>query len=169
MNTATVIRCARAEDAERLVQLHFDAVHVGAKDDYPPQVLDAWSPKPNRDRYAWMRREIESGQNQVRVMEARDGNLAGFCMFSPATGFIQAVYVAPDYFGMAVGRSLLRNAEASILEAGTREASLNASSNALGFYRSEGYVWLRSSTQGLADGSRMDCHEMAKALFNSSN
>lgn len=118
-------------------------------------------------RYAWMRRKTESGKNQVLVMGTADGTLLGFCMFSPATGLIQAVYVAPNHFGKGVGRRLLRSAEASILEAGTSEATLKASSNSLGFYRSEGYVLLPPSTQNLADGSRMNCHAMSRALLNS--
>ncbi len=158
------IRSARAEDAEQLVRLHYDAVHFGAKDDYAPSVLDSWSPMPDADRYSWMRREIDGGHNIVLVMETAEGTLVGFCIFSPVKGFIHAVYVAPDRFGRGVGRSLLRSAEGSIREAGTGEARLNASRNALGFYRSEGYVLVRSTTQSLADGSQMDCYAMCKVL-----
>ncbi len=166
MKTAeTEIRRARAEDAEDLVQLHYDAVHSGAKDDYLPSVLDSWSPKPDQDRYSWMRQQIDRGNNHVLAMEAANGALVGFCIFSTSKGFIQAIYVAPDRFGEGLGRRLLRSAEGSIREAGTREVRLNASSNALGFYRSEGYILLGSTTQSLADGSEMDCHAMCKTLF----
>lgn len=161
---ATSIRSARAEDAEQLVQLHYDAVHAGARDDYASTVLDSWSPEPDQERYSWMRREIDHGHNQVLVMETADGTLVGFCMFSPEKGFIQAVYVAPDWFGRGIGRQLLRSAEGAIRESGTGLARLNASGNALGFYRSEGYVLAGPTTQSLSDGSRMDCYEMSKDL-----
>lgn len=159
-----ILRRARVDDAERLVQLHYDAVHAGAKGDYPSQVLDAWSPPPDESRYAWMRSQIEAPHHTVVVAETKDAAVIGFCIYTASVGFIHAVYVAPAWAGKGVGRLLLRSAEAGIAGHGTIQVQLNASRNALPFYLGEGYEVVVATTQALADGSWMECHEMRKNL-----
>lgn len=158
------VRRARVEDAEALVQLHYDAVHVGARSDYAPQVLDSWSPPPDERRYAWMRSQIEASRHHVLLAEATNAAVIGFCMYAPAEGLIQAVYVASGWARMGVGRALMRLAEEGIAERGTAQARLNASRNALQFYLAEGYEVVAATTQPLADGTWMECHEMRKNL-----
>jgi putative acetyltransferase len=158
------VRRARVEDAEALVDLHYEAVHAGAKDDYATEVLDSWSPPPDEHRYAWMRSQIGASRHDILVAEANNALVIGFCMYAPAEGFIRAVYVASGWARMGVGRVLLRRAEAGIAERGTAQARLNASRNALQFYLAEGYEVIAATTQALADGSRMECDEMRKNL-----
>ena len=156
------VRAARVEDAEALVRLHFDAVHEGAANAYPAEVLDAWSPPPDERRFAWMRGQIAAGQNRVLVAEAPDGSVSGFCIFGIPEGLIRAIYVVPAAAGRGIGRRLLQSAEREIAAGGASRARLNASKNALSFYRSAGYLAVCAATQELADGTRMDCIEMVK-------
>ena len=162
--TDICVRHAATEDAERLVWLHYDAVHAMAREDYPQGILDSWSPRPDERRYAWMRTQIESDNSQILVAESVDGATGGFCMFSPSEGFVHAIYVAPGLARKGIGRELLSRAESVIAENGVAQAKLNASKNALPFYESEGYEVIERSTQGLADGSEMECFKMHKVL-----
>ena len=161
---AVQIRNAQTNDAEQLVRLHYDAVHVNAKGDYPVEILNSWSPEPGEQRFSWMRMQIGSGKNSVLVAEASDGTVGGFCIFSRTDGVIHALYVSPNKSRNGIGRQLLRNAEALMEERGISQVKLKASKNALGFYISEKYVVFRSTTQELADGTKMDCFEMLKDL-----
>lgn len=158
------IRRALAEDAKQLVALHYDAIHEGAQDEYAPNVLDSWSPRPDERRVSWMRERINAAGNEVLVAEAQSGSVIGFCMFAAEDGFVHAVYVAPAAFGRGIGRDLLRRAEDAIARTGVSQAKLNASKNALEFYLSAGYAVARPTTQSLSDGTRMDCYEMHKDL-----
>lgn len=158
------IRRARPDDAERIVRLHYDAVHENASKDYPPAVLDSWSPHPDENRFSWMRSQILEGHNSVLVAELPGGAIGGFCVFSPSEGFIYAVYVAPQRARSGIGRRLLRFAEASLTKQEVGQARLKASKNAVGFYTTEGYTLIEPTTQDLADGSEMECLEMRKDL-----
>ena len=158
------IRRARPDDAEHPVRLHFDAVHENASEDYPPAVLDSWSPQPDADRYAWMRSQILEESDEVLVAELPAGATGGFCMFSPSEGFIHAIYVAPERARSGIGRRLLKFAEASLTDRGVDEAKLKASKNAVGFYASQGYEVIEPATQDLADGSELECLQMRKRL-----
>jgi ribosomal protein S18 acetylase RimI-like enzyme/limonene-1,2-epoxide hydrolase len=142
---------------------------LGSADDYPQQVLDAWSPQPDEHRYTWMRGQIESSTHAVIVAEEQSGVISGFCMFSNADGAINALYVLPERTGNGIGRLLLKRAEGVIAESGFTQINVNSSNNALGFYESVGYDVVGMTTQQLADGTRMDCHAMVKKLTNASS
>jgi len=159
-----LIRDACLADAERVVMLHHAAVHAGAQREYSRKVLDAWSPPPDERRFAWMRGQIAAGKNRVLVAELPDGSVAGFCIFGAPDGFVHAVYVAPDSAGGGIGRQLLLAAEREISAASVSEARLNASLNAVAFYRAAGYAVVRPAQQVLGDGAQMDCMEMLKEL-----
>jgi ribosomal protein S18 acetylase RimI-like enzyme len=163
MSASTIhVRDARNEDAERLVLLHYAAVHESAKHDYPQNVLDAWSPPPEDARFAWMRGRIDSADSHVLVAQEQNGSINGFCMFSAANGVIHALYVSPERSGNGIGRQLLQRVEALVATHGNGQISLNASKNAVRFYRSQGYTVIRPATQKLANGEAMDCYEMLK-------
>ena len=57
----------------------------------------------------------------------------GVC--SPEIGLINACYVAPEMTRRGVGRTLMNALEALLLGASAREARLNATLNAVAFYR----------------------------------
>ena len=158
------VRKGKAEDAEDLVRLHYDAVHENAKGDYSSDILNSWSPQPNEHRYSWMRSQIEAGDNEVLVAHEASGAISGFCMFSSSEGFVYAVYVAPTRARRGVGRRLLKCAEISMAQRGVSQAKLKASRNALDFYVSEGYDVVEATSQSLFDGSRMECYAMRKDL-----
>jgi GNAT superfamily N-acetyltransferase len=161
-----VIRPPQSKDAEAIVHIHFAAVHHISSEFYPPALLEAWSPTPNASRYEWMRGMIGSPANAVLVAEI-ELTLSGFAIYTPETGFIRALYVAPEFSGRGVGKTLLSFIEKQLAQAGVHTATLNASLNAVEFYRRAGFNALQPTTQTLSNGMELECVEMQKLLLES--
>lgn len=157
------IRPAQAGDAERLIHIHFAAVHGIAEQFYPSAVLTAWSPTPSASRYEWMRMVIDSATNNVLVAEMEQ-IIGGFAIYVPSSGFIQALYVDPQFTGRGLGKALLVVIENQLAQAGVSAARLNASHNAAKFYRRAGFQVLAPTTQTLSDGTPLECVAMQKLL-----
>ena len=163
MNQTFLIRDARPGDAEKLIHVHFNAVHAIVEEFYPKEVLDAWSPAPAAGRYAWMREMIRNRSNLILVGEVA-GESASFCMASRDTGFIKALYVDPRFSRQRLGKQLLLSAENQLAGLGVSRLVLNASMNAVGFYRAMGYRVGEEGSQTLSDGSEMKCCTMHKTF-----
>lgn len=162
------IRKAQACDAEKLIHVHFDAVHGISEDVYSRALLFSWSPTPCPSRYEWMRDLINSSSHLALVA----GSAFEACAFSICSlndGFIRALYVDPKFTGQSMGKHLLVYSETRLMQAGFSIFKLNASNNSLDFYRSMGYCVNAQTRQSLEDGAELNCHEMQKvaaSLFN---
>ena len=158
-----IIAQAQKSDAERMIHLHFDAVHQGAKNFYTQALLDSWSPIPSPRRYEWMRDTIMSQSHLVLVAEIKR-EICGFAICSLSDGFIQALYVDPQFSGRGIGKSLLSSTESHLIRTGIPAATLKSSNNAVNFYKSAGYRVMGPTTQNLGDGTEMNCYEMQRTL-----
>lgn len=69
------VRAAIPVDAEAIIQVHYAAVHETASAFYPPEIIEAWSRKPDEARYQWMREMITKVDVIVIVAEAEAGIL----------------------------------------------------------------------------------------------
>ena len=163
MSNQLTIRKAQVADAERMIHVHFNAVHGIPENAYPQAVLLSWSPIPDSNRYEWMRDVVHSLSHLALVAELGVEILA-FSICSLTDGFIQAIYVDPKFSGRGRGKDLLAYSENNLLQAGFSTFKLNASINVVDFYRSMGYRVNAQTTQSLKDGSEMDCYEMQKTL-----
>jgi GNAT superfamily N-acetyltransferase len=85
---------------------------------------------------------------------------------SPEIGLINATYVAPSTTRRGVGRTLMNAMEALLLDASASEARLNATLNAVAFYRSLGYRNDIPTLNRLASGIDLPCVAMSKPLNN---
>ena len=162
-NQAFLIRDARPGDAEKLIHVHFNAVHAIAEGFYPEALLEAWSPAPTTGRYSWMCEMIGNLSNLILVGEVA-GEIASFCMASRDDGFIKALYVDPRFSGQGLGKHLLLSAEKQLAGLGVSRLVLKASMNAVGFYGAMGYCVVEEGWQTLSDGSEMKCCTMHKTL-----
>jgi GNAT superfamily N-acetyltransferase len=158
-----VVRLAVAADAASMVALHHRAVHAVVHPAYPAAILDAWAPAPVRERIDWMLERIADPDNVVRVATVADA-LAGFVFATPAASWLRALYVDPAHAGRGAGAALLGAAEACLRAAGCARIGLNASLNAVAFYRAQGYRVGETTTQQLGDGTRMACVALDKTL-----
>lgn len=158
------IREAQPKDASDLVKLHFRSVHGIEIGVYSKEILDAWSPVPDKKRFSWMKSRIEDGNSLVLVAEIGKAAVVGFSILSPETGFIFALYVSPDLGRKGIGRELLMATEKAAVNIGVNEIKLNSSLNAMAFYQYFGYRIIQPSKQSLGNGFEMDCYEMRKHL-----
>ena len=163
MSNQLTIRKAQVADAERMIHVHFNAVHGIPENFYSRTVLLSWSPTPCSSRYEWMRDVVQSPSHLALVAELKL-ELCAFSICSLTDGFIQAIYVDPKFSGRGIGTDLLAYSENHLLQAGFSTFKLNSSNNAINFYRSMGYCVNAQTTQSLEDGSEMICYEMQKTL-----
>lgn len=163
MSNQLTIRKAQVADAERMIHVHFNAVHGIPENIYSQAVLLSWSPTPCSNRYEWMRDVVHSPSRLALVAEL-GFEICAFSICSLTDAFIQAIYVDPKFSGRGIGKDLLSYFENNFLQAGFSTVKLNSSINAVDFYRPLGYRVNTQTTQSLDDGTEMVCYEMQKTL-----
>ena len=155
-----MIRAATTEDAISLIQIHHAAVH-GISGFYSPEILEAWSRRPDEARFTWMR-ELIAQRDAVVLVAERQGTVSGFGILIPELSELR-VYVRPPESGNGVGQKLLNALEVSAGEHGVTYLQVNASLNAGGFYLRHGYETLSASTLCFS-GQHLACSKMGKTL-----
>ena len=132
-----LIRPATPADVRAIAELHVASWRVGYRGLVADDVLDAQSVE---EREAQWREHV----HRVTVLLAeRESALAGFIAFTPETGEIGALYVAPEHYRQGAGSALINAAHQRIHAAGRDEAVLwvyadNAAGRA--FYARHGYA-----------------------------
>jgi GNAT superfamily N-acetyltransferase len=153
------IRQATRRDAAALMQVHREAVFAKARDYYPRAALESWAPGTTADRVAQVEREIGDPRFIVLVAEAA-GEIIGFAMAVPSKGELRAVYAKPNLVGL-VGRALLAEIEKRAF-ATTEVLWCDASLNAEGFYKANGYREECRTSHVFASGAAIGCLRMTK-------
>ncbi|MBL6617795.1 MAG: GNAT family N-acetyltransferase [Reyranella sp.] len=127
------IRPATLADAEALCGLHKAAVRKLCVGAYAADEIEAWL----REREpAGFRHAMTEGGETMLVAE-RDGAVAGFASIKEAVLF--GLYVDPAT-GRGAGQVLLHAAEEEVRRRGATVLSLQATLNAVPFYRKHGYM-----------------------------
>lgn len=157
------VRRAVEADAERIVELHYAAVHRTASAFYPAEILDRWSSPPGEGRWKFTRQAIAS-EDEVILAAEIEGVICGFGVVVPANEELRALYVHPDFGGRGVGSAILLRLEGIASERGVKRLQLDSSLNAEGFYRKHGYVVLGYGVHKLTGGVEMPCVKMTRAL-----
>jgi GNAT superfamily N-acetyltransferase len=153
------IRNAVAGDATAMMEVHREAVFAKAAGHYSRAMLEAWAPGATADRVAHVEQEIADPAFIVVVAEAA-GDLIGFAMAIPTNGELRAVYVKPNRVG-GVGRALLAAIEGRAF-ALTDRLACDASLNAEGFYKANGYQAEALIRHEFLPGTAIPCIRMSK-------
>ncbi len=152
------VRAATADDADEIAALHRASILRGCVADYSATQIRSWLGVLTPDVYPGM-----IASKYVRVA-LEDDAICGFAVTSIGDELINAVYVAPFAFGTGVGRALVADAEEALLTAGRFEAKLNATLNAVEFYRWLGYLDVGTASNRLPNGVALACVAMKKPL-----
>lgn len=152
------IRSASVADAEAVAALHRASILRGCVGDYSPTQIRAWLAVLTPDVYPPL---IASTSFRIAL---EDDAVCGFAATSVGEELINAVYVAPFAMGKGVGQTLVADAEEALLTAGRHEAKLNATLNAVEFYRWLGYIDVGHASNRLSSGVAMACVAMRKSL-----
>ena len=141
-------RSAKAEDALAIASVHVGAWKAAYRGIVSDEFLDSLSLEQRSA--AWKRILLADPPEDVWVALAGD-NIVGWISAAasrdpdakPLTGEIWALYVAPAYWRMGVGRFLCRGAERRLLERGFIEVTLwvlKDNRSAQDFYHSVGFI-----------------------------
>jgi putative acetyltransferase len=136
---AFTIRPAELADAEAMCALHKAAVRALCVGAYSGEEIEAWL----RDREpAGFRQAMTQGGETMLVAE-RDGTVAGFASIKGTMLF--GLYVDPAK-GRGAGRLLLAAVEDEVRRRGAAVLTLQATLNAVPFYRRHGFMRQDRST-----------------------
>ncbi|HJQ24761.1 MAG TPA: GNAT family N-acetyltransferase [Blastocatellia bacterium] len=151
------IRKATLEDCSAILRTHASAVRAIPAGLYTIEEIEAWA----------VPREIESYRQAIQDKEfyvADSGGVVGFGVLNRYAQLIEALYVTAEAKGQGIGARLLLRLEERGRELGMEAVGLNASLNAVGFYKKAGYVAQEGTTYRLATGLEIRCVPMSKAL-----
>ncbi len=159
-----LIRDALESDAEGIITVHQNAVHVTAKDFYEQEILDEWSPIFS-SRTLLMQEKLEKNpENSIILVIESDGKIAGFGEIVPAQEELRAVYIDPQFARIGFGRALLQELISRAKKQGVAKLILHASLNAKNFYVQNGFKIDGEGNHKLSSGCLMPCIFMSKNL-----
>ena len=153
---AFTIRPATPADAEVLCALHKASVRTLCRGAYTADEIEAWL----RDREPQGFRHAMTDGGETMLVAERDGAVVGFASIKETALF--GLYVDPAT-GRGVGRVLLSAAEDEVRRRGASVLSLQATLNAVPFYRQHGFMRQERSTVRRG-GRDLAVLEMTKAL-----
>lgn len=157
-----IIRKAEQEDCPSIAHVHLRAVRAISTSLYTPEEIEAWARPRAPEDY---KQSIRTKEFYVAV---KDDVIVGFGVLNPESRQIEAVYVSPDVGRRGVGQMILGVLEERARALGLEALSLNASLNAVQFYKSAGYVAQEESRYRLHSGVEIACVPMVKRVVPSS-
>ena len=153
------IRPARPNDAFAMMTVHREAILSKAVSHYKQSTLDAWAVGATPDRLARVEQQIADPGFIVLVAEAGD-EVIGYGVAVPSDEQLRALYVKPNAIGR-VGNALLSELEKHAFRT-SEVLTCDASLNAVGFYRANGYTEHGRIEHVLSSGVSVPCMRMKK-------
>lgn len=164
MRNKYLIRQALVSDAEAIISVHQNAVHLTASVFYDQTILSEWSPKDPK-RILKMRDKLKDNPEKTIILVIElNGQVAGFGEIAPQFEELRAVYISPDFSRQGLGRLLLYELETRARENGLTRLWLDSSLNAQEFYKASNYQVDSYGTHKLSTGRLMPCVRMSKNL-----
>ena len=152
------VRRAREEDAEGVWRVHTRAIRGIANSHYTPEEVEAWASPRKPEHYA------EAIRNKEFYVAEEEGAVIGFGTLNPEENEIEAVYVSPQVVRRGVGSAILVRLEERARDLGLKTLKMDASLNAVPFYRSAGYESQKGMKHRLSSGVEIGCELMTKEL-----
>jgi putative acetyltransferase len=158
MERPFTIRKARPEDVHEVHRVHTEAIRAGASEDYPREVVEVWVGAFNPENFPQNIERLE-----FYVAQLRDERIAAFLSFDLETTEIDSIYVAPWGKGLGIGSFLMGFAEETARMAGLESMWLDASINAVNFYRHFGWEVVERHAR-VREGIEISVVRMEKSL-----
>jgi GNAT superfamily N-acetyltransferase len=156
-NPMLQIRPARPGDAQAAYDIRRHAIEAQCGTCYTAEEVQAWAGVPLTD---WFRELVESRFHLL----CNGAQVVGTGMLDLQTGEVGAIFVLPERMQQGVGRRMLDHLECLALQAGLQEVNLEATLNAVEFYRRCGYVGETPASYRSGSGLLLACLPMRKAL-----
>lgn len=129
-----MLRLAKISDAPEILQTRIRAIRAQASLHYPREEIEDWCTSRTAETYH------TAIERKAILVEEINGNIVAFGQLNPETAFVEAIYVSPSQFRQGIGLKILRALEAMASSCGIKALALEASLNAIQFYRRAGYV-----------------------------
>ena len=129
-----MLRLAKIIDAPEMLQIRIAAIRAQASPHYPVTEIEDWCTARTAETYH------AAIERQTVLVEEVNESVVAFGQLNLETAFIEAVYVSPSQFRQGVGLKILRALEAMAAKYEIKTLTLEASLNAVEFYRQAGYV-----------------------------
>jgi L-amino acid N-acyltransferase YncA len=140
------IRPARTSDAIAMMDVHREAILSKAAGHYPQSTLDEWA--------------LGATPEFIVLVAEAGGKVIGYGVAVPSHQELRALYVRPNAIGR-VGKALLSELEKQAFRT-TEVLTCDASLNAVGFYRANGYTEQGRTDHVLSSGGSVPCIRMEK-------
>ena len=151
------IRRAELNDRDAIISVHIASVRA-IRSHYTSEELESWA-KP---------KEPQSYDDAIRTKQCYVASvnnvIVGFGVLNQLRSEIEAVYVSPDGKGQGTGMKIISALEKKALELGLRKLTLNASLNAVDFYKRAGFEALEEGKYRLNSGLEIRCMPMVKTI-----
>jgi putative acetyltransferase len=151
-----MIRRATISDAAAILSVRAASIQVLAGSHYSPIEIEAWCGSRTADAYHV---PIEE---KIVLLDERDGEVIAFGQLDPSVATIDAIYVESSSVRRGIGRKILRALESLASERGIQALTLDASLNAIEFYRHAGYVFVNEGKHELREGVVGACVSMCR-------
>jgi len=145
------------------MDVHSAAVAGICTDLYTPAEIQAWAVPKKPESYE------ESIRSKEFFVAEEHGTILGFGVLNQQTAEVEAVYVSPQAGRRGIGLELLRKLEERGGALGLGVLRLNASLNAVPFYKRAGYVAQQQSKYRLSTGVEIACVPMVKLIDEETN
>jgi N-acetylglutamate synthase-like GNAT family acetyltransferase len=140
------------------MSVHVDAVSGIRTALYTTEEIQAWAAPKKPESYE------ESIRSKEFFVAEEDGEIVGFGVLNQNNSEVEAVYVSPRAGRRGIGLSMLEKLEERARALGLRELRLNASLNAVPFYKRAGFVGKEESKYRLSTGVEIACIPMVKSV-----
>lgn len=149
---------ARVADIPAMAALHEASIRQDCGPFYSEAQIDEWVGHQDTEHYAQVLTE------RVALIAVDSGRVLGFGSVTPAAGFLNTLYVAPDAMHRGVGSALLHALEVEARAAGANALKLRSTLNAATFYESHGWRRVGTVTHSFPSGLAIDSVEFVLEL-----
>lgn len=141
-----MIRQATISDAAAILQIRAASINALTRSHYSPAEVEDWCGTRTPEMY---HAPIEQ---KIVLLDEQDDEPVAFGQLDPVTSIVDALYVHPSWARRGIGVNLLRALAEIAVERGLSELTLEASLNAVEFYRRAGYVCVDEVAHELGQG-----------------
>lgn len=152
------IRRSRPEDCQSIMTVHSASVAGIRTALYTPEEIQAWAVPKKPESYE------DSIRSKEFFVAEEDGIVIGFAVLNQESAEVEAVYVSPKAGRRGIGLELLGKLEERARALGLGVLRLNASLNAVPFYKRAGYMAQEESKYRLSNGVEIACVPMLKLI-----
>ncbi len=152
------VRRAREVDCEAIWRVHARAIREIAESHYTSEEVAAWASPRKPEHY------VESIRDKEFYVAEENGVVIGFGTLNQMQSEIEAVYVSPEVVRRGVGGAILQKLEERARDLSIKSLKMDASLNAVPFYKSAGYESQKEMKHRLASGVEIGCLLMTKEL-----